>query len=169
MKIIPLSLFFAGITLFSCSNESTNNLSTNSQKVKLNKNEVLSIAYDDAKELTDKDIFNMVSSFANMNAELPSIIAFIPNKGNDDAMQLSGANELLYAAKASYLYKAIKTKELVDSLKQPTLEKISKKLNIPINEINYQKIQDNIILTDTYSSRSTAVQGPPEGIQKYLL
>ena len=44
------------------------------------------------------------------NAELPSIIAFIPNKGNDDAMQLSGANELLYAAKASYLYKAIKTK-----------------------------------------------------------
>lgn len=100
------------------------------------------------------------------NAELPSIIAFIPNKGNDDAMQLSGANELLYAAKASYLYKAIKTKELVDSLKQPTLEKISKKLNIPINEINYQKIQDNIILTDTYSSRSTAVQGPPEGIQK---
>ena len=92
------------------------------------------------------------------NAELPSIIAFIPNKGNDDAMQLSGANELLYAAKASYLYKAIKTKELVDSLKQPTLEKISKKLNIPINEINYQKIQDNIILTDTYSSRSTAVQ-----------
>lgn len=67
MKIIPLSLFFAGITLFSCSNESTNNLSTNSQKVKLNKNEVLSIAYDDAKELTDKDIFNMVSSFANMN------------------------------------------------------------------------------------------------------
>ena len=39
----------------------------NSQKVKLNKNEVLSIAYDDAKELTDKDIFNMVSSFANMN------------------------------------------------------------------------------------------------------
>ena len=59
-------------------------------------------------------------------------------------MQLSGANELLYAAKASYLYKAIKTKELVDSLKQPTLEKISKKLNIPINEINYQKIQDNI-------------------------
>lgn len=45
MKIIPLSLFFAGITLFSCSNESTNNLSTNSQKVKLNKNEVLSIAY----------------------------------------------------------------------------------------------------------------------------
>lgn len=50
MKIIPLSLFFAGITLFSCSNESTNNLSTNSQKVKLNKNEVLSIAYDDAKE-----------------------------------------------------------------------------------------------------------------------
>ena len=59
MKIIPLSLFFAGITLFSCSNESTNNLSTNSQKVKLNKNEVLSIAYDDAKELTDKDIFNV--------------------------------------------------------------------------------------------------------------
>lgn len=58
------------------------------------------------------------------NAELPSIIAFIPNKGNDDAMQLSGANELLYAAKASYLYKAIKTKELVDSLKQPTLEKL---------------------------------------------
>lgn len=55
---------------------------------------------------------------------------------------------------------------MVDSLKQPTLEKISKKLNIPINEINYQKIQDNIILTDTYSSRSTAVQGPPEGIQK---
>ena len=44
--------------------------------------------------------------------------AFIPNKGNDDAMQLSGANELLYAAKASYLYKAIKTKKLVDSLKQ---------------------------------------------------
>ena len=179
MKIIPLSLFFAGITLFSCSNESTNNLSTNSQKVKLNKNEVLSIAYDDAKELTDKDIFNMVSSFANMNnngvsrstsasfkitkrtyinkegefqnkeiasrtalpeddiiseicevefqndtvnglavvatnAELPSIIAFIPNKGNDDAMQLSGANELLYAAKASYLYKAIKTKDSFD-------------------------------------------------------
>ena len=33
----------------------------------MNKNEVLSIAYDDAKELTDKDIFNMVSSFANMN------------------------------------------------------------------------------------------------------
>ena len=231
MRLIPLSLFFAGITLFSCSNESTNDLTNGQKMVKLNKNEVLSIAYDDAKELTDKDIFNMVGSFVNVNsngvsrntttsfkitkrtyinkegefqnqeiasravqtegdiiseicevefqndtvnglavlatnAELPAIIAFIPNKGNDDTMQRSGANELLHAAKASYLYKAIKTKELVDSLKLPTLEKISKELDIPINEINYQRIQDNIILTDSYSSRVTAVEGAPAGIQK---
>lgn len=41
MKIIPLSLFLVGITLFSCSNESTNDISTGQKKVKLNKNEVL--------------------------------------------------------------------------------------------------------------------------------
>lgn len=231
MKIIPLSLFLVGITLFSCSNESTNDISTDQKKVKLNKNEVLSISYKDAKELSDKDICDLVSSFANIenhtmarniassfkitkktfinkegefenkevasraiqseddimseicevefrndtvnglavvatNAELPSIIAFIPNRGNDNTMQQSGANELLNAAKASYLYKAIKTKELVDSLKLPTLEKISKELDIPINEINYQRIQDNILLTDAYSSRVTAVEGAPAGIQK---
>lgn len=53
MKIIPLSLFLVGITLFSCSNGSTNDISTGQKKVKLNKNEVLSIAYKDAKELSD--------------------------------------------------------------------------------------------------------------------
>lgn len=52
MKIIPLSLFLVGITLFSCSNESTNDISTGQKKVKLNKNEVLSISCKDARELS---------------------------------------------------------------------------------------------------------------------
>lgn len=230
MKIISLSLFFAGITLFSCSNEDTKDLSTDLKKIELNKNEILSIAYDDAKELTDNEIFNMVSSFANIdnngisrsictsfeitkrtyinkegefpnkeiasrsirtekeitseiceiefqndtvkglavvatNAQLPSIIAFIPHKSEDSMMECTGAKELLHAAKSSYLYKAIKTKELIDSLRQPTLEKISKNLNMPISEISYEKIEDNIVVTDAASSRATAIQGAPDGIE----
>lgn len=65
------------------------------------------------------------------NAKLPSIIAYIPNKGSELAMKQSGANELLHASKAAYLYKSLKTRELVDSLKQPTLQKISEELDVP--------------------------------------
>ena len=81
-------------------------------------------------------------------------------------MERSGANELLHASKASYLYKAIKTRELVDSLRQPTLEKISKELEIPINEITYEKIENNIVLTDAATTRTTAVPSQPAGIEK---
>ncbi len=230
-KINYLSLVLLGFTLFSCSNENLDDHSQNQKKIELTKNEVLSIAYDDAKQLSDEEIFNAVNDFANLesnsmtrsaaisfkitkrtfinkdgefdsqevktrtidiendiiseicevefnngvtkglaivatNAKLPSIIAFIPNKGDEKVMERSGANELLHASKASYLYKAIKTKELVDSLRQPTLEKISKELEIPINEITYEKIENNIMLTDAATTRTTAVPNQPAGIEK---
>lgn len=229
-KIYYLSLTLLGI-FFSCSNESSDDLSGR-KMVRLSKNEVLSISYNDAKELNDNDIFEIVSSFINAesggatksvassfqitkktfinsegefeskeiatkasgasdditssicevefnngsntglavvasDAKLPSVIAFIPNKGNDFTMEHSGANDLLKASKASYLYKAIKTRELVDSLRQPTLEKVSQELGIPINEITYEKIEDNIILTDAnITTKSKPVQSQPIGVQK---
>lgn len=93
-----------------------------------------------------------------------SVIAFVP-KYTEESMEKSGAAEILQASKASYLYEAIKTKELVDSLRMSTLEKISAKLNIPIGEITYEKIEKNIILVDaSTSTRVTPVQGPPRGI-----
>lgn len=63
MKIIPLSLFLVGITLFSCSNESTNDISTGQKKVKLNKNEVLSISCKDARELSRMFISRLQTMF----------------------------------------------------------------------------------------------------------
>lgn len=230
--IYYFTLFLAGLFLYSCSNEETLNQSPNKKMVELSKDEVLSISYDDAKELSEKDIFDIVNSFAKVednnitrntvssfkitkktfinkegefkskeiasraiqtkddltaeicevefrnnstnglavvatNANFPSVIAFIPHKGNERVMEQTGANELLRASKASYLYKAIKTKELVDSLRQPTLEKISKELELPINKITYETIENNILLTDANgASRSTAVQNQPAGIQK---
>ncbi|UVQ45828.1 C10 family peptidase [Parabacteroides faecis] len=224
-------LFFLLGIFFSCSNENSDDLSGR-KMVRLSKNEVLSISYDDAKELNDNDIFDIVGSFINAendgitksvassyqitkktfinkegefenkevatkavstsdditsaisevefkngsntglalvasDAKLPSVIAFIPNKGSDFAMEHSGANDLLQASKASYLYKAIKTRELVDSLRQPTLEKVSQELGIPINEITYEKIENNIILTDAnIATRSKPVQSQPAGVQK---
>ena len=228
-----LSLVLLGVTLFSCTNESTNEFTSDKKKIELTKNEVLSIAWDDAKELSDKDLLDIVGSFSAMenngttrsnatslkitkrtyinkegefdkqalasraahakddiiseicevefnnktakgkavvatNAQLPSVLAYIPNIGNESVMEQSGANELLHASKASYLYRVTKTKELVDSLKLPTLQKISKELQIPINEITYDKIKDYIVLTDASnaSTRVTAVQGQPAGIAK---
>ena len=57
-----------GITFFSCINEDLNNHSQNQRKIELTKNEVLSIAYDDAKQLSDEDIFNVVNDFANLES-----------------------------------------------------------------------------------------------------
>lgn len=53
-KINYLSLVLLGFTLFSCSNENLDNHSQNQKKIELTKNEVLSIAYDDAKQLSDE-------------------------------------------------------------------------------------------------------------------
>ena len=50
-------------------------------------------------------------------------------------------------------------KEAVDSLRLPTLKKISKELEVPINEISYEKVKDNIVVIDAKpTTRSTAVQ-----------
>lgn len=231
VNYLSQSLVLLGITFFSCTNDNSIDQS-NQTMIKLSKNEVLSIAYDDAPELSDNDIFNIVNSFISTedngvtkstatsfnitkknfinkegefeneksatkavktdeditaaicevefqhgsetglalvaaDAKLPSVIALIPNKGSDFVMEKSGANKLLHASKASYLYKAIKTKELVDSLRQPTLDKISKELRIPVNEISYEKIENNILLTDGIpTTKSTAIQGAPAGVQK---
>ena len=109
------------------------------------KTKAIDIENDIISEICEVEFNNGVTkglAIVATNAKLPSIIAFIPNKGGEKVMERSGANELLHASKASYLYKAIKTRELVDSLRQPTLEKISKELEIPINEITYEKIEN---------------------------
>jgi len=95
---------------------------------------------------------------------LPSVIAYMPKVGKN-SMQRTGADELLRASKSSYLYKLIKTKELIDSLRNPTLEKISEKLNIPYDEITYEKIEDRIIVSDEIYTRTTAIPGVPPGVQ----
>lgn len=208
--------------LHSCSNEISEDI-TSQKKIKLTQNEVLSISYDEAKDLEDKTLFNMVSSFAELqggnatrsnaasfkivkesfinkegefkeqeqatraisndditskiceiefsngssigravvsaNANFPSIIAFIPQCSNENMLKQTGASELLHASKASYLYNTIKMKELVDSLRLPTLEKVSKELKLPLDEISYEAIKDNIVITDAKPiTRATAVQ-----------
>ena len=217
--------FLSAIVCLSSFHSCLNDISEDSaskQSINLNKDEVLSISYDETKDLDEKTLFNMVSSFANLqnetttrsnvssfktikesfinkegefeekeqatraandeitskiyeiefsngsstgraivsaNANFPAIIAFIPQCSNEKMIEQTGASDLLHAAKASYLYNTIKMKELVDSLRLPTLEKISKKLELPINEISYEKIKDNIVITSTGSdTRSTPVQ-----------
>lgn len=209
-------------TLHSCSNEILED--TPSKKmINLTKNEVFSISYDETKDLDEKTLFNMVSSFASLqngtttrsnatsfkvvkesfinkegefnekeqatrainndditskiceiefnsgsstgravvsaNANCPAIIAFIPKCSNEKMMERTGASILIHASKASYLYNTIKTKELADSLRLPTLEKISKELGLPIDGISYEKIKDYIAVTDAKpTTRVTAVQ-----------
>lgn len=74
------------------------------------------------------------------NANFPGIIAFIPQCSSETMLKQTGASELLHASKASYLYNTIKMKELVDSLRLPTLEKVSKELKLPLDEISYEAI-----------------------------
>lgn len=201
--------------LNSCSNDITEDV-ISQKKIKLTPNEVLSISYDETKDLDDKTLFNMVSSFAELqggnatrsnvasfkivkesfinkegefkeqeqatraisndditskiceiefnngssigravvsaNANFPSIIAFIPQCSSENMLKQTGASELLHASKASYLYNTIKMKELVDSLRIPTLERISKELALPINDISYDKIKDYITVTGVEST-----------------
>lgn len=201
--------------LNSCSNDITEDV-ISQKKIKLNQNEVLSISYDETKDLDDKTLFNMISSFSELqggnvtrsnaasfkivkesfinkegefkeqeqatraisndditskiceiefsngssigravvsaNASFPSIIAFMPQCSSEKMLEQTGASELLHASKASYLYNTIKMKELVDSLRLPTLERISKELALPINEISYDKIKDYITVTDVEST-----------------
>ena len=87
-------------------------------------------------------------AIVSANANFPSIIAFIPQCSSEKIMEQTGASELLHASKASYLYNTIKMKESVDSLRLPTLKKISKELEVPINEISYEKVKNNIVITD---------------------
>ncbi|QIU93839.1 C10 family peptidase [Bacteroides faecium] len=208
--------------LNSCSNDITEDV-ISQKKIKLNQNEVLSISYDETKDLDDKTLFNMVNSFAELqggnvtrsnvasfkivkesfinkegefkeqeqatraisndditskiceiefsngssigravvsaNANFPGIIAFIPQCSSETMLKQTGASELLHASKASYLYNTIKMKELVDSLRLPTLEKVSKELKLPLDEISYEAIKDNIVITDAKPiTRATAVQ-----------
>lgn len=231
MKTISyLLLAVFGYILSSCSEESSES-SITEKEIRLTKNEVLSVSYDDTNELNDKDLFTMVNSFVSVennaatrnsatafkitrktyinkegefeelekatrsigdngitskiyevefkngsaigravvsaNGNLPSVIAYIPNCGNERVMESTGANELLHASKASYLYKALKMKELVDSLRNPTLEKISKELGLPIKEISYEKIKNNIVVVDVErTTRVTAVERQPIGVQR---
>ena len=201
--------------LNSCSNDITEDV-ISQKKIKLNQNEVLSISYDETKDLDDKTLFNMISSFSELqggnvtrsnaasfkivkesfinkegefkeqeqatraisndditskiceiefsngssigravvsaNASFPSIIAFMPQCSSEKMLEKTGASELLHASKASYLYNTIKMKELVDSLRLPTLERISKELSLPINDISYDKIKDYITVTDVEST-----------------
>lgn len=217
---IYLLLAVFGYILSSCTEENLE-ASITEKMLRLTNDEVLSISYDDTKELSNNEIYKMISSFANAentttrnstmtfkitketyvnkegefkeiekatrsidndgitskicevefqngpvtgraivaaNANLPSIIAFIPNCSGDEMMELTGASKLLHASKASYLYKAIKMKELVDSLRNPTLEKISRELDLPIGEISYEKIKNNITLVDGgQTTRVTAI------------
>lgn len=98
-------------------------------------------------------------AIVSANANFPAIIAFIPKCSSEKMMEQTGASKLLHASKASYLYNTIKMKEAVDSLRLPTLKKISKELEVPINEISYEKVKDDIIITDAEPiTRSTAVQ-----------
>ena len=62
VNYLSQSLVLLGITFFSCTNDNSIDQS-NQTMIKLSKNEVLSIAYDDAPELSDNDIFNIVNSF----------------------------------------------------------------------------------------------------------
>lgn len=121
------------------------------------------ISNDDVTSKICEVEFNNGSSqgraIVSANANFPSIIAFIPKCSNNKMMERTGANELLHASKASYLYNTIKKKELVDSLKLPTLNKISKELNLPLEEINYLKLKNNIVITDTKNeTRATPIQ-----------
>lgn len=222
-KLLLLSGVIAGLfTIHSCSNEITEE--SNSQKrVELTQNEAFSISYDETKDLDEKTLFNMVSSFNSIqnevatrsipssfkivketfinkggefkeqeqatralsndditskicevefsnggsigraivsaNANYPAIIAFIPECSDEKILEKTAAKSLIHASKASYLYNTIKMKELADSLRLPTLEKISKELDLPICEISYEKIKDNIYITDKETdTRSTPVQ-----------
>lgn len=220
LKIILL-ITIAFITV-SCSNDNDNQL-FDDHKVGLSRNEILSISYYDAKELTEEDAIKLVSSFSKVinneatrstatsfkvtkktyineegefedegtatrasaqsnvvtseiceitfkngsdsglavvatDKRRPAVIAYIP-KYNVESMKKNGAAELLQSAKATYLYEAITTKELVDSLRIPTLEKISNELKMPIEDVTYERIKDYVIITDaTPSTRVSAVQ-----------
>ena len=98
-------------------------------------------------------------AIVSANANFPAIIAFMPTCSNEKMIKQTGASELLHASKASYLYNTIKAKELADSLRLPTLEKISKELKLPISQISYDKIKDNIAITDAdINTRATPIQ-----------
>ena len=102
---------------------------------------------------------SMGRAIVSANTNFPAIIAFIPKCSSEKMMEQTGASKLLHASKASYLYNTIKMKEAVDSLRLPTLKKISKELEVPINEISYEKAKDNIVVIDAKpTTRSTAVQ-----------
>lgn len=121
------------------------------------------ISNDDITSKICEIEFNSGSStgraIVSANANYPSIIAFMPKCSNEETMERTGASILIHASKASYLYNAIKMKELADSLRLPTLEKISKELELPINEISYERVKDYIAITDaTPTTRATAVQ-----------
>ena len=87
-------------------------------------------------------------AIVSANANFPALIAFIPKCCSEKMMEQTGASKLLHASKASYLYNTIKMKEAVDSLRLPTLEKISKELEIPINEVSYEAVKNYITITD---------------------
>lgn len=222
-KYFYLLCAIASLSIFhSCSNDISED-SISKKKINLTKNEVLSLSYDETKDLNEKTLFNMVSSFASIqngtatrssatsfkitkesfinkegefkkqeqatrainndditskiceiefnngsstgraivsaNANFPAIIAFMSKCSSEKMMEQTGASKLLHASKASYLYNTIKMKELVDSLRLPTLEKISKELELPIDEISYEKVKDYIAISDPESAtRGTAVQ-----------
>ncbi len=209
-------------TIHSCTHDVSEDF-ISQKKIKLTQNEVLSISYDETKDLKEKTLFNMVNAFANLqngtttrsnatsfkivkesfinkegefkeqeqatrainndditskiyeiefsngsstgraivsaNANFPAIIAFIPKCSSEKMLEQTGASKLVHASKASYLYNTIKMKETVDSLRLPTLEKISKELEIPVNEVSYEKVKNHITIIDAEpTTRSTAVQ-----------
>ncbi len=52
-------------TIHSCTNDVSEDF-ISQKKIKLTQNEVLSISYDETKDLEEKTLFNMVNAFANL-------------------------------------------------------------------------------------------------------
>lgn len=226
---------FIGLFIVSCRDEIYEEIIDNigSTQILLTPEEYTSIAYDNPRELSQSEIFNIVDEFQNLNSEvnnaaitrssdvfnmmvinkyyiksgLKSTIEFSTTRNRNSSetdvpifeVELSRANNnrdyvvvcgderaakvFFYVndycpcdemnLETKYLFELSKKSilleiELVEKIKcekrDSTLNKISKELRIPKEQVSYEKIKKYIVTTDAVNTRS--VLNPPGGVDK---
>ncbi|GHT58228.1 hypothetical protein AGMMS50239_02390 [Bacteroidia bacterium] len=124
-------------------------------KSEANSSEIVPIYRYDLIQNTDTGFV-----FVSADERFPSVLAYVP-KGDlnkkDDASVFAGIEMMLELSEESLLNNIKYFNHLKDSLRDHTLEKISKELEINVSEVAYNKVRDNLIVEGKPATKSIVI------------
>lgn len=103
---------------------------------------------------------NNTSVYVSADSRFANVIAYIPNDGKEKEVQ-TGKSIMLDITEAITLKNVEYTEKLKDSLREQTLEKISKELSVNQNNIEFKNVKSQLIIeANSLASKSSPISYP---------